>query len=191
MTEAYFDYQNADAERDKVLTRICIKTSLLASPLIVLFCFAVAMRVNLSVWLTAPVALVLFIASALVIMRGIKQYKSIPPTPRSIWTDEAESYLSTHGVKNLTPPIVSYDQPLEPSGFGIPYVADPYLLYSGTADVEDRGECNIDIRAVGWKLMAFIDGVELDEEAIQPLLARFAGKIKRDASESAIEVSVH
>lgn len=191
MTEAYFEYQNTDAERDKVLTRICIKTSLLASPVIMLFCFVVAMRGSWNPFLVASLALILFAGSALVIMRGIKQYKNIPFTPPNLWTDEAESYLSTYGVHSLNPPIASYEQPLEPSGFGIPYVADPYLLYSGTGEITGQGECEVDIRAVGWKLMAFIDGVELDEEAVKPLLERFAGKVKRQTAESAEEMSVH
>lgn len=161
MTESYAHYQAADEERDKVLSRICLKTSLPAVPLILLLCVALSLRHTGLVAVSVLAAILLFAATAGVIMRGIKLYKDVPPTPVRIWADSAEAYLAECGVLSLSPAIDDYQKPLTPSGFGIPYVADPNLLYSGSAEIAGRGECRVDIRTAGWKVVAYADGREI------------------------------
>lgn len=169
MTEGYANYQVADEERDKVLSRICLKTSLPAVPLVLLFCLAISLRNTGFVAVSVLASALLFAATFGVVMRGVKLYKNVPPTPVKLWTDGAEAYLESCGVTSLDPAIEDYEKPLTPSGFGISYVADPNFLYSGTADVSGYGEGRIDIRTAGWKVTTYVDGQEL-----LPLDSRFA-----------------
>jgi hypothetical protein len=87
-------------------------------------------------------------------------------------------------MSNMQPALDEYEQPTDSTGMGTKYVIDPQCIYEGTAEVEGQGRKHLEIRAMGWKVAAYVDGEELDAEAPQPLLKRFAQPKPKVANDS-------